>query len=209
VYLDPAPTPEDHLRISRAAARRPADRRWPPAVRSGGRVLRVEQPELASQDDSAVYDVILLDHVLERTLSPRDFLVAAGRLLAPDGQLVVMTPNTGSTEFAVFGGRHWSGYDFPRHRSLFGAAQLRLLAAAAGLELRTVTTASDVRQWSRSVRNLAADWHVPTWVRGVLRFAWPVYAAVEALARWRARGNVLIASLSRPAGHQATSPASR
>lgn len=200
VYLDPAPSAEDHRRIGRGLRRDRGHgaRRWAKGSPPGTRILEIDDPEQDTNGDPEAYDLILLNCVLERALVPRDLLLNARRMLAPDGRVVVVTLNTGSMEFALFGGRHWSGYHFPRHRNLFASAPLRALAQATGLEVVSLTTASHSAGWLRSLRNLALDWGLPTFVMRVLPAAWPGCAALEAVGRFRGRASLLVAVLRRP-----------
>ncbi len=71
-----------------------------------------------------VFSVITLFHVLEHVTSPAPFLAAVGRLLAPDGDLIVQVPNVDSWQARAFGPR-WGGLDVPRHVVDYSATTLR------------------------------------------------------------------------------------
>jgi SAM-dependent methyltransferase len=202
VYLDPAPSVEDHLSLGRGLRheRGHSARRWATGESAGTRVLEINDPEQDANGAPGAYDLILLDRVLERALQPRDLLLNVRRMLAPGGRVVVVALNTGSIEFALFGDRHWSGYHFPRHRQLFGSAPLRGLARATGLAVVSVTTAHHSAGWLRSLRNLGLDWGLPRFVTRLLPLAWPGCVALEALGRLNGRASLLVAVLGHPSG---------
>jgi SAM-dependent methyltransferase len=75
---------------------------------------------------------ITMFHVLEHVPDPRDYLVAARDLLAPDGRLVVQVPNAASWQFRLLG-RRWSGVDVPRHLFDFRACDVEKLLEDCGM----------------------------------------------------------------------------
>jgi len=199
VYLDPAPSADNHRTLLRGLRGSSADtvRRWLKPYPSAARVLRIDDPEHDATGEPGEYDLILLNHSLERALAPRELLLSARAKLAPDGRVLVITHNTGSLAFRLFGGRHWCGYEFPRHRSLFAAAPLRALAQSVGMELVSVATASYPTGWLRSFRNLSLDWGLPAYVMRVLPATMPAWVFVESFGRLRGRGGLLVAELRR------------
>ena len=90
---------------------------------------RVEEAELPENS----YHLILMIMTVEHLDNPLPTLKAVSRLLAPGGRLVIVTDNTGTPDFALFGGRHWGGYHFPRHTYLFNRSTIRRLGSAAGV----------------------------------------------------------------------------
>ena len=77
------------------------------------------------------YDAIVMKHVIEHAVDPAALLGECRRLLAPEGQLVLVTPNTGSFGHLLFG-RHWMHLDPPRHLFLFSVRNLAALVRKAG-----------------------------------------------------------------------------
>lgn len=106
----------------------------------------------------AGYHLVLLPRTLEGTHRPRALLWALRSLLLPGGRAVALLGNVGSPSFALFGGRHWHGYDYPRVRQCLPATLLPELARAAGLEVRHLTTLYAPALWSASLLNLLRDW---------------------------------------------------
>ncbi|MCS7316283.1 MAG: class I SAM-dependent methyltransferase [Bryobacterales bacterium] len=78
---------------------------------------------------------ITMFHVLEHLEDPTEYLEAAHRLLAPDGRLIVQTPNAASWQFLLLG-ENWSGLDVPRHLLNFRASDLEYLLKCCGFQVR-------------------------------------------------------------------------
>ncbi|MGH9535732.1 MAG: class I SAM-dependent methyltransferase [Terriglobales bacterium] len=109
---------------------------------------------------------------------PRAMLAAAGRLLAPGGELLIRFPNFGSLWRQVFG-PYWADIAAPRHRFFYTRAVLRRMVAAAGFavtgcyrqpsadfsrSLRTWRRAhghagAELWPWARVVDRVCADGH--------------------------------------------------
>jgi 2-polyprenyl-3-methyl-5-hydroxy-6-metoxy-1,4-benzoquinol methylase len=84
---------------------------------------------------SAAFDAITLWDVLEHLHQPGDALRELRRILRPGGVLFVRVPNAASY-VATLCGRHWSGYDLPRHMTLFTPRTLARALAQAGFHDR-------------------------------------------------------------------------
>jgi SAM-dependent methyltransferase len=80
------------------------------------------------------YDFILFAHVLEHCLDPLLALQNAAELLAPNGVMLLETPNNAARGLAQQG-RDWYWLDVPRHLNFFTEASLRAFAARAGLQV--------------------------------------------------------------------------
>lgn len=106
------------------------------------------------------YDMILLLSSLEHRASPVEELSALRDLLRPSGKVVLLTPNAESAVCRWFGGRHWAGYDSPRHQCLFGPRALRSLAAWTGFEIQRLDSVGEPSSWAASTANLLQDWRV-------------------------------------------------
>ena len=73
-------------------------------------------------------------HVLEHLYDPRAYLLAACRLLQPDGRLVVQVPNAACWQFRLLG-HAWNGVDVPRHLFDFRDSDLEKLIESCGFEI--------------------------------------------------------------------------
>lgn len=69
---------------------------------------------------------VIASHAIEHVARPDAFLAEVNRLLKPGGAVILRLPNAASTEARLLG-RHWIGYDAPRHLTTFTTATIRRL----------------------------------------------------------------------------------
>jgi 2-polyprenyl-3-methyl-5-hydroxy-6-metoxy-1,4-benzoquinol methylase len=82
-------------------------------------------------EESGLFDVITISHVMEHLHEPKAVLETCYRLLKPGGRLWLETPNIKSLGASRF--RHsWRGLEPPRHLVLFNRRSLRAALDAAG-----------------------------------------------------------------------------
>ncbi len=86
------------------------------------------------------FDVIVMWQVIEHLPDPWAVLSAASECLAPNGVLIVDTPNPDAFQFRVLG-RHWAHVDAPRHVALIPAKLLVDHLGRAGLRPELLTAA--------------------------------------------------------------------
>ncbi|MCS6989427.1 MAG: class I SAM-dependent methyltransferase [Chloroherpetonaceae bacterium] len=92
------------------------------------RELCVKQGETLTVDFDVEFDLITMWHVLEHVLLLNETLEKLRRILKPNGLLVVAMPNPDSWDARHYG-KHWNGYDAPRHLYHFSPKTFaRLLA---------------------------------------------------------------------------------
>lgn len=90
---------------------------------------------LSEQDfDGHHFDLITMWHFLEHDYTPRDTLVRARDLLAPEGKMIIEVPNLDSVSFRLFRGR-WPGLQAPQHTMLFDPETLPRMLDLAGLRV--------------------------------------------------------------------------
>jgi hypothetical protein len=170
--------------------------------RDAGGAVRQGYPH-EMEDRIAAYDAVLLLHGLEHCPSPVDELRSISRLLRPGGMLVILTENTDSIVSRVFRGRHWAGYDFPRHPSLFGPRPLRRLAGLTGFEVSRFSTYGGPEVWLRSTALLLEDWASLSRLTSMVSLGAPFLGGVawlvEAVCSGRGKGARLEAVLRKPA----------
>lgn len=178
-----------------------ADSRAVDAARTSG--LDVHHGDVRDVDlPLASYDLVLLNMTLEHLSNPLATVRRIRELLRPGGRLLVVTDNTATPGFEIFGRRHWGGFHFPRHWNLFNAASLRALIERAELETDQISTAVSPVNWVYSFRNLLLDWKAPVWL--IDRFSLSSSASlifftlVDAFWMVFGRGSILRASAHRP-----------
>jgi SAM-dependent methyltransferase len=87
------------------------------------------------------FDAVVLFHVIEHLLEPRDALDRCRRYLVPGGRLVIATPNIHSLGRRWFG-PHWLHWDPPRHIQLYSPRSLGRLVEEAGFRIQQILTPS-------------------------------------------------------------------
>lgn len=105
-----------------------------------GRCRFIAANSLSALDSHARFEAILLRDVLEHVPDDAGLLVAAARLLAPGGRLVLATQNAWSLNYWIEGGirryllgqRNWLGWD-STHLRFYTPPSLAGLLARAGL----------------------------------------------------------------------------
>jgi SAM-dependent methyltransferase len=83
--------------------------------------------------EAASFGLVTAFDIIEHLPQPMDLLTGARRLVAPDGYLVVETPNWASVGRRVKGGR-WAQVRPPEHINFFDPAALTALVRRAGFE---------------------------------------------------------------------------
>ena len=140
-----------------------ADARAVAAARSAGLTIHHGQVEGMGFSPES-FHLVLLIMTVEHLSDPAAALRTVAKLLAPGGRVVLVTDNVGSPDFALFGGRHWGGFHFPRHTYLFDRNTLAALGTNAGLAVERISTAVSPVNWVYSFRNWLDDWGGPGWL---------------------------------------------
>jgi len=124
-------------------------------ARSKGHIVHVGELERMELPD-AHFRLIRINHVIEHVLNPLETLTAAARMLAPEGTIVLETPNLDCPDFRLLG-KYWGALHFPRHLHLFTPQTMRALAAKSGLAVRKVEFTVMPTGWSLGLQNYLAD----------------------------------------------------
>lgn len=88
---------------------------------------------------NAMFDAVVMSHVLEHVPDPRGLLLECRRVLRAGGQFVCITPNADSLCHRLFE-CDWRGLEPPRHLQIFTLATLRQLAARVGFDSPEVSS---------------------------------------------------------------------
>jgi len=177
------------------------------AARDSGLEIHLGTVESAELEQDC-YDLVLLIATIEHVADPAALLQAAARLLRPGGRAVVVTDNTATLDFRLFGGRHWGGYHFPRHWNLFDKRSLRRLAEQAGLEVVELGTVLSPVNWVYSIRNRLVDRRAPRWLVDRFSLKSPAslaaFTMVDGMFQLFRRGALLKLIAQKPlsAGHE-------
>jgi len=103
--------------------------------RLGPSVVTGELADAHYPDD--FFDMVTIWDVLEHVHDPTSTLSEIRRILKPDGQAVIRVPNGASWDARLFG-RHWVGFDAPRHLYIYSPKTLTALAQKAGLQIHRI-----------------------------------------------------------------------
>ncbi len=174
------------------------------AVTAGNRArLTIHQGTIQSLDlPKASYDLAFMIATLEHVDDPVQVLESVRSLLRPGGCVVIVTDNTDTLDFRLFQQRHWGGYHFPRHWTLFNPSTLRQLAQKVDLEVAQLTTVLSPVNWVYSLHNALVDWGAPPWL--IRQFtlkstlALGVFTLFDLLHQTLGHGALLRVTLRRP-----------
>lgn len=106
--------------------------------------LRLLKCELSEVDRS--FDFIMLNHSIEHVEDPIQTLLEINRLLKEERFALVRTPVAGSYAWREYGA-DWVQLDAPRHICIPTEEGMRIMAAKAGLELKTIVYDSTAFQY--------------------------------------------------------------
>jgi len=108
------------------------------------------------------YDAIVMRHVIEHLRQPAATLRMVFRALRPGGHLLIGTPDALALCARVFG-RHWWGYEVPRHLVVFSAPALSAALERGGFESVDRWSGFSPQMWSASLGLMLADRRSPRW----------------------------------------------
>jgi len=152
--------------------------------------------------ESGSFDLVLLIATIEHVADPPSVLSATRRLLKPGGKVLIVTDNTRTLDFAIFKGRYWGGYHFPRHWCLFNRSAIANLAATTGFEVESIRTSVSPVNWVYSIRNFLDDFNAPKPIVEFFSLASPIclamFTAWDALHASLGFGALLRVVLKRP-----------
>lgn len=137
----------------------------------------VEEVGFEQKSFYLIFMIMTIEHVSD----PLAMLQCVSTLLKPGGRLIIVTDNTDSPDFRIFGNRHWGGYHFPRHLYLFNRQNLGELCQRAGLATVSVRTALSPVNWTYSFRNWIQDWKGPNWIVKRLSLESPIALTIFTL----------------------------
>ncbi len=89
--------------------------------------------ELPFHEDS--FDVVIIKHIVEHLPNPEKAIFEIGRVTAPDGILILSTPNLDSL-LKPWKGKQWIGYQDPTHISLRKPSEWLEMISGAGFTLK-------------------------------------------------------------------------
>ncbi len=112
----------------------------------------LSEAEIPSESMDAIVAWMVLEHVPD----PGFFTKETFRILKRNGLLAVSIPNASAPERWIFG-KHWLGYDAPRHLQLFTEFRIRRLLTESGFTDVKIIHQASLRYWWGSVAAWAMD----------------------------------------------------
>jgi 2-polyprenyl-3-methyl-5-hydroxy-6-metoxy-1,4-benzoquinol methylase len=97
------------------------------------------------------FDLVLMLNLIEHVEAPRQVLANIASLLAPNGLLLIKTPNIDSWDARVFQGSYWAGLHVPRHWTLFTRPSFEAMLAGTGLTIRRFNYTQGAPFWAASL----------------------------------------------------------
>ncbi|MEW6159340.1 MAG: class I SAM-dependent methyltransferase [Verrucomicrobiota bacterium] len=100
------------------------------------------------------HDLIIMRQLLEHLRDPQIAVKGLARKLAPNGLMIIDTPNRGGLDYGLFRKKFWGGYHVPRHFHLFTQSSLVQLIENAGLSIYRKGYLPSMGFWIISLRNM-------------------------------------------------------
>jgi 2-polyprenyl-3-methyl-5-hydroxy-6-metoxy-1,4-benzoquinol methylase len=85
------------------------------------------------------FDAIIMSHVFEHLYEPIDVLRECYRILKPNGNFIIVTPNSDSLTHRLFK-RNWRGLEPPRHLNIMSMKSMKQVVLDVGFNIRFITS---------------------------------------------------------------------
>jgi 2-polyprenyl-3-methyl-5-hydroxy-6-metoxy-1,4-benzoquinol methylase len=131
---------------------------------------RVE--ELEGEDNT--FDAIVMLQLIEHVDDPVKIAARVFQLLRPGGVFIIETPNLAGLDYALFRGRWWGHYHFPRHWNLFSKSSLMTMLERQGFSILRTDQLISTSSWTISLHNYFLDKRYPSWFTGFFHYKNPL-----------------------------------
>jgi len=122
--------------------------------KKGREIIHSSFEELDIPDQT--FDLIIVKHIIEHVVDPKQFLLKANRLLKKNGKLYLETPNTSCLDFKIFK-KYWGGIHFPRHTYMFSDKNIDELLKTTMFGNTKITSTMNLFGWALSIQNYIVD----------------------------------------------------
>jgi 2-polyprenyl-3-methyl-5-hydroxy-6-metoxy-1,4-benzoquinol methylase len=103
-------------------------------VKRGLDVKKMHFSDFLSQEKDNKYNLIILSHVQEHLLSPKEDMIKLKRHLTDNGKILMIVPNINSMTARIFG-KYWGYWDVPAHTSHFNQRSVANFLKSCNLEI--------------------------------------------------------------------------
>lgn len=128
-----------------------------------------------------IFDAVILKQVLEHFGSPREILAKARKLLRQGGVVIIETPNFDAWDAFLFRKRCWSGYQIPRHWTIFNPLTLSRLGKQVGFDVEDISFIVSPSFWVESVRHSLLDRGLPPLIYNRFTHRNPVFMGMATM----------------------------
>jgi len=126
------------------------------------------------EEQQGRYDAVVMLQLIEHVEDPALICERVFSLLKPGGVFIVETPNLAGLDYALFRGRWWGHYHFPRHWNLFSSGSLKRMLEDRGFEITRSESLISTSSWIISSHNYLKDRGYPLFVRRFFNYQNPL-----------------------------------
>ena len=101
-------------------------------------------------DSNIKFHLVLLLNIIEHVEDPGSILSHISGMLAPNGVVLIKTPNTKSLDARIFRHKDWGGLHTPRHWALFNKSSFEKLLGSTNLEIKEFSYTQGAPFWAFS-----------------------------------------------------------
>jgi 2-polyprenyl-3-methyl-5-hydroxy-6-metoxy-1,4-benzoquinol methylase len=142
----------------------------------GFSVFRGRVEDMAQHEGT--FDCVIMLQLIEHVEDPSIIARRVFALLRPGGVFVVETPNLAGWDYALFRGRVWGHYHFPRHFHLFSGERLATMMTDAGFTVDRAEHLISTSAWTISLGNYFFDRRYPRWFTRFFNYKNPLLLAL-------------------------------
>jgi 2-polyprenyl-3-methyl-5-hydroxy-6-metoxy-1,4-benzoquinol methylase len=128
----------------------------------------------ARESERGGYDAVVMLQLIEHVEDPALICERVADLLVPGGVFIIETPNLGGLDHALFKGRWWGHYHFPRHWNLFSTDALVRMLDQRGFEIARREYLISTSSWIISHQNYLKDRGWPGFVTRFFSYQNPI-----------------------------------
>ncbi len=107
--------------------------------------------------DSASYDLVILNHMIEHAPEPLKLLKEVYRILKKNGRMYIETPNVDCIDFKIFKDK-WGCVHYPRHTFIFSRKNILKSLSMVGFETGKISFSIHTCGWALGCQNILSKY---------------------------------------------------